>query len=663
MPINRTALLLLGCLLSVTTRADLAVPAWFDSAWHYRAPLQLPATAAPNSTIVVDVDFNALLSQLGITGTFDVNSPRVVRSSGGLAATQEFTDRVYNGILDAAANARGEVRFLLQDDVAAGSYYLYFDITANGAKPANPATPINGNFEQSVGSTPTSWVVASLNANGAQNQEVHRTGLGATFDVAAGCSSGSATVDDEPARSGATTTGEAWLLLGYRDRCEDGKDEERIGVERSIAVPAGSAAGNLSFEFQIQGWDGISNRNNYDWVEIFVDGLPVDHTALGIDNATTPQLIIEPERMGKDALPGRSGSNSYADHGWKQATLDLAPYAGTTITLRIESKHSASDNRYRAWVKLDDVAWSVQNAILGAPQGFGANVTTPKDTAAGPASVLLGGQAVAINATVDAIAAGVTADLYDNAGTLLRSGIVLYDDGTHGDATAADGVWSNDGSVAAQPTYTILGSDPPGSNWLVRIFARDASTSAIGAVDGDVHRPGQGNTPPVQANFFDVDEQHFTVVTTALEVTKNVVTIRDPVSGTTLPKAVPGAWLQYTVTVTNAGPGSIDGDSVVVLDALPANVALCVTTACSGAATPVEFDDSASPSPTGLTFNYGSNVTFSTDGVSYGYAPVPDANGFDAAVTHVRIAPTGPMSAPGPGGNPQFLLRYVVRIK
>ena len=91
--------------------------------------------------------------------------------------------------------------------------------------------------------------------------------------------------------------------------------------------------------------------------------------------------------------------------------------------------------------------------------------------------------------------------------------------------------------------------------------------------------------------------------------------------------------------------------------------AMCVTVACAGTATPVQFDDSASPSPTGLSFNYASNVTYSTNGVSYSYVPVPDANGFDAAITHVRIAPTGPMNAPGGGGSPQFQLRFVVRLK
>ena len=114
------------------------------------------------------------------------------------------------------------------------------------------------------------------------------------------------------------------MLLGYRDRCEDGSGEEHIRVSRDIAVPAGAAAGNLTFNFQVQGWDGISNATNYDWVIVSVNGTAVNHTALGISNTTTPQLVIEAGRFGRNAY-----NTTYLDHGWKQATLNLSAYAGT----------------------------------------------------------------------------------------------------------------------------------------------------------------------------------------------------------------------------------------------------------------------------------------------------------------------------------------------
>lgn len=64
----------------------MLVSAWYDTNvagttpdWHYRAPINIPASTTQNSTIKLDVDFNNLLSTLGVSGTFDIQSPRVVR--------------------------------------------------------------------------------------------------------------------------------------------------------------------------------------------------------------------------------------------------------------------------------------------------------------------------------------------------------------------------------------------------------------------------------------------------------------------------------------------------------------------------------------------------------------------------------------------------------
>jgi hypothetical protein len=65
----------------------------------------------------------------------------------------------------------------------------------------------------------------------------------------------------------------------------------------------------------------------------------------------------------------------------------------------------------------------------------------------------------------------------------------------------------------------------------------------------------------------------------------------------------------------------------------------------------------------GLTFNYATNVSYSSTGPAgpFTYTPVPDANGFDAAVRAVRIAPGGTMNGTG-GGNPSFTIQLRVRV-
>jgi hypothetical protein len=147
----------------------------------------------------------------------------------------------------------------------------------------------------------------------------------------------------------------------------------------------------------------------------------------------------------------------------------------------------------------------------------------------------------------------------------------------------------------------------------------------------------------------------------SLTVLKTVTVISDPVNGATNPKFIPAAVAQYTINVTNFG-GPPDINTAVITDPVPANMSMCVSAICSNP--PVAFTCSAAPS-CGLTYTYASNVTYSSTaggGAPYTYTPVPDANGYDAAVTGVRINPQGIMSA-AVGGNPNFSLLLRMKIK
>ena len=86
--------------LLVTALPLLAQAAWFNASWNYRVPISIPAGATINSTIKFDVNFNALLTTLGVPGTLDVNSPRVTRADGTtLSTTQEFTDSAIESVI------------------------------------------------------------------------------------------------------------------------------------------------------------------------------------------------------------------------------------------------------------------------------------------------------------------------------------------------------------------------------------------------------------------------------------------------------------------------------------------------------------------------------------------------------------------------------------
>ncbi len=144
-----------------------------------------------------------------------------------------------------------------------------------------------------------------------------------------------------------------------------------------------------------------------------------------------------------------------------------------------------------------------------------------------------------------------------------------------------------------------------------------------------------------------------------LTITKVWTVVSDPVNGTTNPKLIPGAIVRYSITVTNAGTGPVDASTVVIVDPIPTELAAYVA---GGAA--VTFTNGTPAS--GLGYTYAGSVSWSkTAGgtTGFGVALTPDGNGFDSAVTGVRIAPTGTMSAASPAGQPSFTVEFTARIK
>jgi uncharacterized repeat protein (TIGR01451 family) len=146
-----------------------------------------------------------------------------------------------------------------------------------------------------------------------------------------------------------------------------------------------------------------------------------------------------------------------------------------------------------------------------------------------------------------------------------------------------------------------------------------------------------------------------------LTVTKTSRAFSDPTNGGVNPKRIPGGFVEYSVTVTNRGVGSVDASTVVVTDPVPANTDLFVSTA-SGP--PVTFTDGTPAS--GLAFVYASNVSYSSQaggGVPFTYPPTANTNGVDPAARGIRIAPTGTMNGATAAGNPSFTVTFRVRVR
>ena len=112
---------------------------------------------------------------------------------------------------------------------------------------------------------------------------------------------------------------------------------------------------------------------------------------------------------------------------------------------------------------------------------------------------------------------------------------------------------------------------------------------------------------------------------------------------------VPGADMIYTITVTNSGASPVDAASLVLTDTLPTQA-----TFYNGAFSPGTDPFYLNAGTSGVTLA-ASNVTYSSNGTTYGYTP---ASGYDANVKAVKFQPQGTMAA-----NSSFTIQYRVQIK
>ena len=90
-----------------------------------------------------------------------------------------------------------------------------------------------------------------------------------------------------------------------------------------------------------------------------------------------------------------------------------------------------------------------------------------------------------------------------------------------------------------------------------------ANTSGMDTLFAD----GAGATDAARDAAFSAKDD-YTVLAAALTVTKVSKIISDPVSGTTNPKLIPGATVEYCVTVANAAGGAV-ANNVALSDVLP----------------------------------------------------------------------------------------------
>jgi uncharacterized repeat protein (TIGR01451 family) len=147
-----------------------------------------------------------------------------------------------------------------------------------------------------------------------------------------------------------------------------------------------------------------------------------------------------------------------------------------------------------------------------------------------------------------------------------------------------------------------------------------------------------------------------------VSVSKTAAVVSDPLNGVLTPKAIPGATVDYAITVTNTSNRVLDDGTIALADLVPVKTKLYVKDLGLTGSGPIAFSQVLL---SGLSFTFSTlnsttdDVAFSKDGgVTYTYVPVPDADGCDPLVTHLRVRPRGGMATNG-----AFTVRFRVVVR
>ena len=232
----------------------------------------------------------------------------------------------------------------------------------------------------------------------------------------------------------------------------------------------------------------------------------------------------------------------------------------------------------------------------------------------------------------------------DGSGTLTAGDTLLTD-------TDGDGL-PDTGPVAPGATISVL-------------IAYDIPASATGGDSAIVVSTASSDLQPLANDA--VTDKISAIAGPSLVLTKQVSTISDPVNLTVNPKAIPGSVVEYSITIANQGAGTVDADTIVIVDPIPGDVCMIVDDIAGAGSGPVSFEDGSPGSDLSYSFiSLGSpadDVAFSNDGgLTYNYTPTPDASGCDASVTHLDISPTGQFAGDTGSGSPTVTFRFRAQV-
>lgn len=197
---------------------------------------------------------------------------------------------------------------------------------------------------------------------------------------------------------------------------------------------------------------------------------------------------------------------------------------------------------------------------------------------------------------------------------------------------------------------------------------RSAATGAFTALQAVTHNGANTvsftvNNPSAGYYTLAIPDQ----LTYGLAATLSGTTANDFVNSANF-KAIPGALIKATATVTNTGSGNPDSNSTAISIPIPADMKLYLGDIGPVGQGPIQFARGAVAS--GLSYSYGGlanaadGLEFSNNsGATWTYQPTADAQQADAAITHVRVTPSGTFNTGTSPNFPSFTVTYGLIIK
>ena len=256
---------------------------------------------------------------------------------------------------------------------------------------------------------------------------------------------------------------------------------------------------------------------------------------------------------------------------------------------------------------------------------------------------------------------------------------------------------NNNGPIAEPGPITVTDTLPnglsyisaTGSGWVCSASGQNVSCTRNGSLANGASAsaitltvavtspalPSVTNTATVSGTNFDNisanNSNSDTATVTAnpaITLSKTSQVISDPVNQQINPIRIPGAIIEYSISASNSGNGAADNNSIVITDPIPNNTALYVNDISGAGTGPIRFVDGVPSS--GLSYTYSNlasatdDISFSNDnGTSFNYTPLPNAEGVDALVTHVKMATQGAFQGNSGSGSPNFKMLFRVKVQ